>query len=99
MALQKNITCCSLIYLISQRLLFEFLPNFLFSCCGKREGKQGCSEKWACCRLSIDDKSGGCTQRYAGHLNKNSGIFSRARFEKVAGEFQKRCMEEIKYHF
>lgn len=35
-----------------------------YSCCGKRSGKPGCTEKWACCRLTTEDKSGGCTQRY-----------------------------------
>jgi len=38
-----------------------------YSCCGRRQGKEGCKKKWACCRREWDEgvgQEGGCESRY-----------------------------------
>ena len=35
-----------------------------YSCCRRRQGKEGCSKKWGCCRTEVEQKGPGCSRRH-----------------------------------
>ena len=35
-----------------------------YSCCRRRQGKEGCSKKWGCCRTEVELGGPGCSQRH-----------------------------------